>query len=96
MLGVILVVIIVQKGSKKRKSNLTGKKTKEKNAKNYDNRKQIEDFIHKNRSNARAYYIRRLKAKQELHTKLVKNISLHILGNSTLVTYYKNVKIGTT
>ena len=29
MLGVILVVIIVQKGSKKRKSNLTGKTKKE-------------------------------------------------------------------
>ena len=33
MLGVILVVIIVQKGSKKRKSNLTGNKTKKRNAK---------------------------------------------------------------
>ena len=30
MLGVILVVIIVQKGSKKRKSNLSGNKTKKK------------------------------------------------------------------
>ena len=47
MLGLILVVIIVQKGSKKRRSNLTGNKTKKRNAKNYD-KKQMEDFIDKN------------------------------------------------
>ena len=34
MLGVILVIIIVQKGIKKRKRNLTGNKTKKRNAKN--------------------------------------------------------------
>ena len=79
MLGLILVVIIVQKGSKKRRSNLTGNKTKKRNAKNYDDKKQMEDFIDKNRSKARAYYIRQCKgskAKQKLHIKSVTSIRL--------------------
>ena len=79
MLGVILVVIIVQKGSKKRKSNLTGKKTKTRNAKKYDDRKQMEDFIDKNRSNARAYYIRqcnRVKSKARIAYKISKKYKI--------------------
>ena len=79
MLGVILVVIIVQKGSKKRKSNLTGKKTKTRNAKNYDDRKQMEDFIDKNKSNARAYYIRqcnRVKSKARIAYKISKKYKI--------------------
>uniref|UniRef100_A0A1X7TR80 Uncharacterized protein n=1 Tax=Amphimedon queenslandica TaxID=400682 RepID=A0A1X7TR80_AMPQE len=51
VLGVIFVVIGVQKGIKKRK-NLTGAKSKIRNA------TQMDDFIDRNRSNARAYYIR--------------------------------------
>ena len=73
MLGLILVVIIVQKGSKKRRSNLTGNKTKKRNAKNYDDKKQMEDFIDKNRSKARAYYIRqcnRVKSKARIAYKI--------------------------
>ena len=79
ILGVILVVIVVQKGSKKRKSNLSGNKTKKRNAKNYYNRKQMEDFIDKNRSNARAYYIRqcnRVKSKARIAYKISKKYKL--------------------
>ena len=68
MLGVILVVIIVQKGSEKRNSNLTGKKLKKRNAKNYDNRK-ISYIRIDQMSNARAYYIRqcnRVKSKARI------------------------------
>ena len=79
MLGVILVVKIVQKGSKKRKSNLTGNKTKKRNAKKYDDRKQMEDFIDNNRSNARAYYIRqcnRVKNKARIAYKISKKYKI--------------------
>ena len=75
VVGVIVAVLVVRKGSRKRKSNLTGAKSKVKKKKEYENRKQIEGFIAKNRSNARTYYIRRSKAKQELLIKSVKNIS---------------------
>ena len=73
MLGVIIVVIIIQKGSKKRKRNLTGAKSKQRNGENYLNRKQMEDFVDKNRSNARAYYIRqcsRVKSKARIAYKI--------------------------
>ena len=79
MLGVIIVVIIIQKGSKKRKRNLTGAKSKQRNAKNYLNRKQMEDFVDKNRSNARAYYIRqcsRVKSKARIAYKISKKYKL--------------------
>ena len=61
VLSVIVVVIVVKKGSRKRKSNLTEIK--------YEKRKQMEGFISKNRSNARAYYIRqynRVKSKARI------------------------------
>ena len=67
------------KGSKKRKSNLSGNTTKKRNAKNYYNRKQMEDFIDKNRSNARAYYIRqcnRVKSKARIAYKISKKYKL--------------------
>ena len=82
-----------------RKSNLTGKKTKERNEKNYDNRKQIEDFIHKNRSNARAYYIRqcnRVKSKARIAYKISKKYKLaysrkfHALNPSYVLQKCKN------
>ena len=79
MLGVIIVVIIIQKVSKKRKRNLTGAKSKQRNAKNYLNRKQMEDFVDKNRSNARAYYIRqcsRVKSKARIAYKISKKYKL--------------------
>ena len=68
-----------QKGIKKRKRNLTGNKTKKRNAKNYENRKQMDDFIEKNRSNARAYYIRqcnRVKSKARIAYKISKKYKI--------------------
>ena len=61
--------------TKRKKSNLSGKKTKKKNAKNYENGKQLENFICNNRSNARAYYIRqcnRVKSKARIAYKISK------------------------
>ena len=69
MLGVIIVVIII------RERNLTGAKSKERNAKNYLNRKQMEDFVDKNRSNASTYYMRqcsRVKSKARIAYKISK------------------------
>ena len=56
-----LLNVSYKKGSKKRKSNLTGAKSKKKCSKIYEKRKQMEGFMDKNRSNAKAYYIRQYK-----------------------------------
>ena len=102
VLSVIVVVIVVKKGSRKRKSNLTGAKSKERKKIKYEKRKQMEGFISKNRSNARAYYIRqcnRVKSKARIAYKISKKYKLgyskkfHALNP---VIYCKNVRIGIT
>ena len=79
VVGVIVAVLVVRKGSRKRKSNLTGAKSKVKKKKEYENRKQIEGFIAKNRLNARTYYIRqcnRVKSKARIAYKISKKYKL--------------------
>ena len=76
VLSVIVVVIV---GSRKRKSNLTGAKSKERKKIKYEKRKQMEGFISKNRSNARVYYIRqcnRVKSKARIAYKISKKYKL--------------------
>ena len=62
-------------------------------------KKQIEDFIDKNRSKARVDNVTGSKAKQELHIKSVTSIRLllqrPVPSSFTQVIYCKNVKIGT-
>ena len=79
MLSVVVVLLVVKKGSRKRKSDLTGAKSKKKCSKIYDNRKEMESFISKNRSNARAYYIRqcnREKNKARIAYKISKKYKI--------------------
>ena len=79
VLSVIVVVIVVKKGSRKMESNLTGAKSKERKKIKYEKRKQMEGFISKNRSNARAYYIRqcnRVKSKARIAYKISKKYKL--------------------
>ena len=76
MLSIIVVLLVIKKGSRKRKSDLTGAKSKKKFSKIYDNRKEVEGFISKNRSYARAYYIRQVKSKARIAYKISKKYKL--------------------
>ena len=79
VLSVIVAVLVVRKGSRKRKSNLTGAKSKERRKIKYETRKQMQGFISKNRSNARVYYIRqcnRVKSKATIPYKISKKYKL--------------------
>ena len=79
VLSVIVAVLVVRKGSRKRKSNLTGAKSKERRKIKYETRKQMQGFISKNRSNAKVYYIRqcnRVKSKARIAYKISKKYKL--------------------
>ena len=69
----ITVVLVLKKGSRKRRSNLTGANTRQRNITKYEMRKQMEGFIDKNKCNYKAYYIRqcnRVKSKARIAYKI--------------------------
>ena len=75
MLSIIVVLFVIKKGSRKRKSDLTGAKS-QKNSPKFDNRKEVEGFISKNRSYARAYYIRQCNRVKSKAYKISKKYKL--------------------
>ena len=52
LVSVIILVLAVKNGSRKRRSNLTGSKNKTRHIRNYKIRKQLQGFRDKNRSTA--------------------------------------------
>ena len=79
LVSVIILVLAVKNGSRKRRSNLTGSKNKTRHIRNYEIRKELQGFRDKNRSTARAYYIRhcnRVKSKARIAYKISKKYKL--------------------
>ena len=102
MLSVVVVLLVVKKGSRKRKSDLTGAKSKKNAPRFMIIEKEMESFISKNRSNARAYYIRQCNRVKNKAYKISKKYKIASAKKAyskkfhALNPGYINVKIGTT